>query len=85
MFEIALHYAPIVLAVVGVGVLALPKLQAQSSAEPNSLAAKILADIPALKSVESNMLGLGRDASEVVALIESQIAKRIAEAKAVKS
>lgn len=85
MVETLIHYAPVVLAVVGAVVYAWPKLQAQAAAEPNSLAAKILADIPALQTVEANMLALGRDAAEIVALIETQIAKRIAEAKAVKS
>ena len=83
MVETLIHYAPLVLSVVGIGLYALPKLQAQAAAVPDSLAARILADLPSLKAAEANMQALGRDAAEIVALFESQLAKRIAEAKAV--
>jgi hypothetical protein len=51
------------------------------AAAPDTLASKILSDLPDLKAAEQHLTALGRDAGEIVSLFETQLKKRIDAAK----
>lgn len=76
-------YAGVAMAIVAAAVYLWPKLQSsQLKPVADTLAARLKADMPDLQAAEQHLLALGRESAEVVKLFESQIAKRIEEAKA---
>lgn len=86
MLELVSEYRILIgvlFAVAAAGVYIWPHIQAAGvKSESATLHASIAADMPDLQSAEKHLRELGRDAAEIVAIFETQIAKRIAEAKA---